>query len=296
MWLLPIYREHILLSIIYFGYNERNYDELYSALPNYLFHNLIARIVPKVKQNNNDFEIYSTVDAEGNRGLVQVSDPLHQMILQRLSKGEMSTTEISDLTGKAQSTLSVHLDQMVSQNLIRSEYDKNDSRRKIFTISSIKVASSKPISHDAVEEAKQALALAVKDNKTFYKTLFRSVLMSAEANGMDVSPMMEILGSQMADKMAQKLQSAKMEDVIQELQEFYERNDMGEVCVYTFLPLTIIIRETEEYQYKFEAMASFAHGLFKSLLSKVLGRKYEITMSEIFGSGNNYYKFIIEQA
>jgi len=252
--------------------------------------------VPKVKQNNNDFEIYSTVDAEGNRGLVQVSDPLHQMILQRLSKGEMSTTEISDLTGKAQSTLSVHLDQMVSQNLIRSEYDKNDSRRKIFTISSIKVASSKPISSEGVEEAKQALALAVKDNKTFYKTLFRSVLMSAEANGMDVSPMMEILGSQMAEKMAQKLQSAKMEDIIKELQEFYERNDMGEVCVYTFLPLTIIIHETEEYQYKFEAMASFAHGLFKSLLSKVLDRKYEITMSEIFGSGNNYYKFIIEQA
>ena len=256
----------------------------------------LTSFVPKVKQNNNDFEIYSTVDEEGNRGLVQVSDPLHQIILERLSKGPMSTTEISDLTGKAQSTLSVHLDQMVTQNLIRSEYDKNDSRRKIFTISSIKVASSKPISAEGVEEAKQMLSSAVKDNKTFYKTLFKAVLMSAEANGMDVSPMMEILGTQMAERMAQKLQSAKMEDVIKELQEFYEKNDMGEVCVYTFLPLTIIIRETDEYQYKFEAMASFAHGLFRSLLSRVLGRKYVITMSEIFGSGNNYYKFIIEQA
>ena len=252
--------------------------------------------MPKVKQNNNDFEIYSTVDEEGNRGLVQVSDPLHQIILERLSKGPMSTTEISDLTGKAQSTLSVHLDQMVTQNLIRSEYDKNDSRRKIFTISSIKVASSKPTSVEGVEEAKQALTMTIKDSKMFYKSLFKAVLMSAEANGMDVSPMMEILGEQLAEKMAQKLQMVKMEDVIKELQEFYEKNDMGEVCVYTFLPLTIIIREADEYQYKFEAMASFAHGLFRRLLSEVLGRKYEITMSEIFGSGNNYYKFIIEQA
>lgn len=252
--------------------------------------------VPKVKQNNNDFEIYSTVDSEGNRGLVQVSDPLHQLILERLCKGPMSTTEISDLTNKAQSTLSVHLDQMVTQNLIRSEYDKNDSRRKIFTITSIKVASSKPVSTDGVEEANQVLATSVKDSKTFYKHLFKAVLMSAEANGMDVSPMMEILGSQMAVRMAQKLQATKMEDVIRELQEFYERNDLGEVCVYTFLPLTIIIRETDEYRYKFEAMASFAHGLFTTMLSNVLGRKYEITMSEIFGTGNNYYKFIIEQA
>ena len=249
----------------------------------------------KVKQNHSNFEIYSTVDPEGNRSLVQVSDPLHQMILERLSKGQMSTTEISDLTGKAQSTLSVHLDQMVSQSLIRSEYDKNDSRRKIFTISSVKVASSKPTSPEGVNEAKDVLLSCIKDSKTFYKTMLKAVLMSAEANGMDVSPMMEILGSQLAEKMAQKLQSAKMEDIIKELQEFYEKNDMGEVCVYTFLPLTIIIRETEEYECKFEATASFAHGLFKSLLSRVLGRKYEITMSEIFGSGNNYYKFIIEQ-
>ncbi len=252
--------------------------------------------MPKVKQNNNDFEIYSTIDAEGNRGLVQVSDQLHQVILERLSKGPMSTTEISDLTNKAQSTLSVHLDQMVTENLIRSEYDKNDSRRKIFTITSIKVASSKPVSSEGVEEANQELISSIKDGGDFYKCLFKAVLMSAEANGMDVSPMMEILGSQLAEKMAQKHQSTKMEDVIKELQEFYEKNNLGEVCVYTFLPLTIIIRETEEYQYKFEAMASFAHGLFKTLLSCVLGRKYEITMSEIFGTGNNYYKFIIEQA
>ena len=252
--------------------------------------------MPKIKQSNNEFEVYSTMDADGTRSLVQVSDPLHQMILERLSKGQMSTTEISELTGKAQSTLSVHLDQMVSRNLIRSEYDKNDSRRKIFTLISIKVASSKPASHEGMEEAKQALTSATKDSKSFYKLFLRSILMSAESNGMDISPMMEILGAQMADRMAQKFQSAKMEDVIRELQEFYERNELGEVCVYTFLPLTIIIRETEEHQCKFDSMAAFAHGLFKTLLSRVLGRRYEITMSEIFGSGNNYYKFIIEQS
>ena len=251
--------------------------------------------MPKVKQSNDDFEIYSTVDAEGNRGLVQVSDPLHRMILERLSKGPMSTTEISDYTEKAQSTLSVHLDQMVMRNLIRSEYDKNDSRRKIFSITSVKVASSKPVSTEGVEEAKQAISAAIKEGNLFYKYLFRSVLMSAEANGMDISPMMEILGSQMADKMAQRINTNKMEDIIQELQTFYEKNDMGEVCVYSFMPLTIIIRDADEYEYKFQATASFSHGLFKTLLTKVLGKKYEVTMSEIFGSGNNYYKFVIEQ-
>ena len=251
--------------------------------------------VPKVKQSNDDFEVYSTVDTEGNRGLVQVSDPLHRMILERLSKGPMSTTEISDYTEKAQSTLSVHLDQMVTRNLIRSEYDKNDSRRKIFSITSVKVASSKPVSPEGVEEAKQSLGKAVREESSFYKYILKSVLMSAEANGMDISPMMRILGSQMAERMVQRVGTPKMEDVIQTLQTFYEKNEMGEVCVYSFMPLTIIIRESDEYEIKYQAMASFSQGLFKTLLTKVLGREYEVTTSEIFGAGNNYYKFVIEQ-
>ena len=251
--------------------------------------------MPKVKQENKGFEIYSTVDDDGIRSLVQVSDPLHQLILGRLSGGPMSTTEISELTGKAQSTLSVHLDQMVSERLISSEYDRNDSRRKIFTISSVRVASSKVASPEGVEEAKEVLLQSVKDSKGFYKNLLTAVLMSAESNGMDINPMMEILGTQMAEKIAPRVQTSKMEDVIQELQEFYDRNELGEVCVYTFLPLTIIIRETEEYKYKFEAMASFAHGLFVTTLGIVLNKKFKIESSEIFGSGNNYYKFVIKQ-
>lgn len=249
--------------------------------------------MPKTKQNIDGFEIYSTVDG-GGKGLVQVSDPLHQKILDKLAEGPMSTTEISEMTGKAQSTLSVHLDQMVTRHLISSKYDENDSRRKIFTLSSVKVAFSKDASKEGIEQSKAMLPAAAKEPKTFYKNLLKSVLMNAEANGLNIDPMMEIVGSQMAEKMAAKVTSNKVEDVIRMLQEFYEKNDMGEVCIYTFLPLTIIIRDTEDSQYQFGSMAAFSQGLFKTMLSITIGRNYEITKSEIFGTGNNYYKFVIE--
>jgi predicted transcriptional regulator len=251
--------------------------------------------VPKTKQTEDSFEIYSTTDGSST-GLVQVSDPLHQKILAHLAEGPMSTTDISEMTGKAQSTLSVHLDQMVSQHLIHSEYDKNDSRRKIFTISSVRLAYSKDSSAVGLEASKSLLASAMKDPKTFYKCLLKAFLMETEANGLNICPMMETVGSQMAERMAQKAASNKVEDVIKQLQDFYERNDMGEVCIYTFLPLTIIIRDAEESPYMFEAMSSFSHGLFKTMLSLTIGRRYEITKSEIFGTGNNYYKFVIELA
>lgn len=249
----------------------------------------------KTSQSADGFDIYA-VNSEDERGLIDVSDSLHRTILERLSKGPMSTTEISEISGKAQSTLSVHLDQMVGQKLIRSEYDKNDSRRKMFYLTSTKIASSQPASNEGIEEAKENLAHCLNDESKFFKYMFRSVLMSAESNGMDICPMMELLGSQLAQKMVNKVSSRKIEDVIKDIQEFYERNDLGEVCIYTFLPLTIIIHETEETQYKFTAFASFSHGLFKSLLSQVTEREYTIVKSEIFGTGNNYYKFVIDLA
>lgn len=249
----------------------------------------------KMKDNDVNFEIYS-IEENGQRGLIQVSEKLHQDILHMLSKGPLSTTEISESTHKAQSTLSVHLDQMVSQKLIRSEYDKNDSRRKIFEITSVKVAGAKDGDTVGICEANQVLVSALKDPKFFYRDLFRAVVMSAESNGMDVCPMMERFGSTLAEKMSQNIGSAKVEDVLREIQEFYEKNDLGEVCIYTFLPLTIIIHDSEETQFKFEGFASFHHGFFKTMLSHTIGRKYDITMNEIFGTGNNYYKFIIELA
>lgn len=255
----------------------------------------VACDVSKTKQTDNGFEIYSTIGGGGS-GLVQVSDPLHQTILGNLAEGSMSTTDISDVTRKAQSTLSVHLDQMVSQRLITSEYDPTDSRRKIFSISSAKMASSKDASVEGIAESKDRLGMAAKDPKNFYKNLFRAVVLTAESNGLSIGPMMEMIGSNMAEKMAPKMSTNKVEDIIRQLQDFYERNDLGEVCIYTFLPLTIIIHDPDESVLRFDSLAMFSHGLFKTLLGRTVGRDYEITRSEIFGTGNNYYKFIIELA
>ena len=250
--------------------------------------------MPRVKQSNDGFDIYA-VNTDGNRRLVDVSDPLHRLILERLSDGPMSTTEISDMSKKAQSTLSVHLEQMVNQNLIASEYDSNDSRRKLFRLTSVRVASSKQVSEEGSDEAKSFLSTSVRGDD-FHRYLLKAVLMSAESNGMDICPMMNILGSQLAMKMVPKVGSDKVENIIRFLQEFYERNGLGEVCIYTFLPLTIIIRDIEETQCRFEAFAAFSHGLFSTLLSQIIGRKYRISKSEIFGTGNNYYKFVIDLA
>jgi len=249
--------------------------------------------MPKTKPFSSSFEIYST--KEGGAGLVEISDPLHQSILNYLAENSMSTTDISTLTGKAQSTLSVHLDHMVSEGLIRSDSDPQDSRRKIFTLSSVKLAFSKKVNPSGMNYAKEILKTGVEKPENFSRAFIKSILMVSESNGLDIGPIMESLGAEVAGILAPTFESNKVEDIMRRLQEFYEQIDFGEVCIYTFIPLTIIIRVQDETPLmQIESRPKFSHGLFKRILSDIIGKRYEVTHSEIFGVNNNYFKFIIE--
>ena len=227
--------------------------------------------------------------------MVEVSDPLHQSILNHLSESNLSTTDISTITGKAQSTLSVHLDHMVSEGLIRSESDPLDSRRKIFSLSSKKLAFSKETNPAGTEYARTMLKAGIEKMEDFPKNFIKSLLLMSEASGLDIGPIMENLGTEVAELLAPGMRSNKVEDVMKKLQEFYEIIDFGEVCIYTFLPLTIIIRVQEETPgMQVESRPKFSHGLFRRLLTKTVGRRYDVTYSETFGVNNNYHKFVIE--
>jgi uncharacterized protein len=246
------------------------------------------------KGESSGFDLYTNVEA-GGEGLIQVSDPLHRQILDGLMKSPLSTTEISALTGKAQSTLSVHLDQMVKDKLISADFDPADTRRKIYRLSSNLWARSIEPNSSGWTLAKQAFYNLANSKGDYYTNMVRALALGMQASGLDVSPVVRSLGEFVGFEIAENIQSTKIEDIITHIQEFYEINNVGEVCIYTFLPLTIIVKAPESNPgFPLTAKLAFSEGLFKSVLNTSLGKNYDITSEEIFGADNNYYKFVIE--
>ena len=75
------------------------------------------------------FDLYAT-----EKGFVSESNPVRQSILRALARRSMTFGEIKELAGKAQSTLSVHLENMEREGLIRSEGVEGDRRKKQYTL------------------------------------------------------------------------------------------------------------------------------------------------------------------
>jgi len=247
--------------------------------------------IGKIVIMDESFDIYSTAN-----GLIQVSNPVRRQILTSLLSSDLSLTDISNITGKAQSTLSVHLEKMASEGLVIFRDDPADSRRKIFTLSSKLMARSRDVNAEGMELYYRTLNTLTDKDANFFKILMRAFIVGAEASGLCLGASMRNLGKEVGKVLAKSIRSAKTEDIISELQEFYEKNDIGEVCVYTFMPLTIIVRDNYELtQCTAESLSMFSQGLFVTVLQETTKKRYKIATSECFGASNNYSKFVIEQ-
>jgi predicted hydrocarbon binding protein len=185
---------------------------------------------------------------------------------------------------------------MTGDGLVVSRDDPADSRRKMFTLSSKLMARSREVSEEGKDIYWKTLEKVTEKECNLFKTILRAIIVGAEMSGLCVGAAMRQMGKNIGEILAKKIRSVKVEDIISELQEFYEIHDMGEVCVYTFMPLTIIVRDNYEVtQCAAESISMFSQGLFVKVLTDITKKSYKISSSECFGAGNNYSKFVIEQ-
>ncbi len=237
-----------------------------------------------------DFELYYT-----KNGLVQVSNDVRRRILHELGDKNLSLTELSRITGKAQSTLSVHLDKMVSECLIAAHDDPDDSRRKVYSLVSIMLAHSKPPSEDAMTLAMKVLTDVADDPVRTRDALTRFLFLGFDALGLSVEPMASILGSIHGMALGGSLTGETLEDTVANARDYYKTMGFGEASVFSLKPLTIIIKDYMSFtEDSATSLGYYAAGFFCKVIEDATGKPYAMVSSEVFGSDCNYFRFVVE--
>ena len=239
-----------------------------------------------------DFELYYT-----KIGLVQVSNDVRRRILHELEDRNLSITDLSKITGKAQSTLSVHLDKMVSEDLIVVHDDPEDSRRKVYSLVSVMLACSKPPSDDAMTMAMKVLADVADDPVRTRDALARFIFLGFDGMGLSVGPMATILGAIHAMALGGKLSGANVEETVANARDYYKSMGLGDASVYSLSPLSIIIKDELPYtEDSARAIGLYATGFFCKILEDATDKPYAVVSSEVFGTECNYFRFTLEPA
>ena len=237
-----------------------------------------------------DFELYYT-----KNGLVQVSNDVRRQILHELEDRNLSLTELSKMTGKAQSTLSVHLDKMVGEGLITVHDDPEDSRRKVYSLISVMLAYSKPPSDEAMTMAMKVLSEVADDPVKTRDALARFIFLGFDGMGLSVGPMATILGSIHAMALGGSLTADTVEGTVANARDYYRRMGFGEASIYSLKPLSIIIKDDLSFtEDSAKSLGYYATGFFSKILEDSTGRSYTVASSEVFGTDCNYFRFTLE--
>ncbi len=243
--------------------------------------------------NDRNITIFST----GN-GIVALDSPVKLKILEMLRKGVTSFDDLVEQSGKAKSTISVHLDDLEKLNLIREKSSLNDKRKKYFFLNSVCLACSEIPMQTQYRKHIENFAISDLKGDSFMMHLFQTVRYGMEAYGFDPKPIMKRLGRDIGIRIGNELGSENMEELFNELSIFWKRQNLGEMNIIHNSDPSIIITDCYhcgKMPNVGKTLCSMDEGIFEGLFSSRLDLDYSFKEIECFGTGHQHCKFVFDK-
>ena len=237
-----------------------------------------------------DYELYAAAD-----GVVKVTSGMERRILHALQDGDFTPTELSYIIGRSRSTLSEYLNKLERDGLIASIVKEEDARSKVYTLLSDPLVNSKRPDRRALDLSSEILSGVTERPGSASNLILRSVILTFDGVGMDISPLMFTIGCDIAKHILPEIKARNVNFMFDIARDRFMEFRLGELSFYSKDPITVLFRDTVDLtQLSAEVMASFVSGYMVTILRGKLSRNYVITDSEIFGIKNNYVRMTFE--
>jgi predicted hydrocarbon binding protein len=239
-------------------------------------------------------ELFST-----SEGIYAINSPVRVKILSVLRKGELSFDQIVELTGKAKSTVSVHLKRMTDEGIIDSRIDPKDARKKIFFIKSeyLGKLSGKKVVTENIEKYVSSYIDSEGDPYEFYRLIFHTIRVSLIGQGIDIDPILYEAGVKVGETLYEKVKDPDINKLAENIAMFWESHNLGEVEVVGLEPLTINVSECFECKNLpplGKPACAFDSGILKAVFSAHFNDEHVVDETKCYAMGDNYCSFTIK--
>ena len=244
-------------------------------------------------------ELFATAD-----GIRAVNSPVRMKILSMLLEREMSFNDIVASSGRAKSTISVHLQGLVDDGLISSRSDPSDARGKIFYLDSGHLGglSRRRRLEKDMEEYLSRYAVSADDPFTFFRIMFRTIRVALLNEGIDLDPVMHEAGENVGAALYAKVADPDLDTMLQRLAAFWSAHRLGRLEVRNsekFIPETLIIYiydcfECQDLPLLGRPSCAFDSGILTAVFSRHYDSPANVTETNCYAMGNEYCRFVIE--
>src|SRR5690606_24326321 len=132
-------------------------------------------------------------------------------------------------SGKAKSTISIHLKGLVRDGILGSKPDPLDNRKKIFYLHSEYLGTLSPDDRMDEEIGTQLLTSLDHggDTSQFFKALFRAIRLSLLRDGISIDPILRRAGIAVGRALYPVVEDPYLVQMTENLADFWKRHNLG---------------------------------------------------------------------
>jgi len=210
---------------------------------------------------------------------------------------ELTFEELIEVCGKARSTMSVHLNDLLKIGLVYKRVDARDHRKKYFGLNTDLLASSKVPVSTHYDKILQSIPASIGDQYGFLKTLFHLVRSGMESYGVDTSPALKKIGRDVGRTLAPNFKATTADGLLKEVSAFWASQGLGKVSILKGDIPTIVVDDCFDCSTMpniGRTQCSMDEGILEAIIEEKLKVKCSIEEIECYGTGHNHCKFIIK--
>ncbi|MCE5297603.1 MAG: ArsR family transcriptional regulator [Methanoregulaceae archaeon] len=235
--------------------------------------------------------LYST-----SNGISAVGSPVKVKILEMLSGNEMAFDELVENSGRAKSTVSVHLKDLAEAGIVGARSDPVDGRKKIFYLHSFFLGSA-----DSGERGWFDLDRYVRKDipcdgnpATLYRFILSTIRLNLMDQGITIDPVLNLAGLKAGKSLYPCVEGHDIESMVNRIGKLWEKNGLGKVELERVTPLTLNIRDCFEcidLPIQGKPACAFESGLLSALFSLHYEQRLKAIETHCYAMGNNLCRF-----
>lgn len=229
-------------------------------------------------------------------GIRTVDSPVRVKILSVLSTRDLAFDEIVRLSGRAKSTVSVHLRGLEEDGIIGSKTDPKDERKKIFFLRSTNLGNLSTGLPDDDAQGRAGMRISESDPFGFYRYMFRTIRVSLLAEGINIDPVLRESGYRVGRTLAMKLTDRDLPALLQKLGVFWKKHNLGTLEVESLAPLTLKAYdcfECGDLPQLGRPACAFDSGILEAVFSEHFHMEQAVNETACFAMGDDHCRFVI---
>jgi len=231
-------------------------------------------------------------------GIKAIDSPVKVNILEMLRDGELPFEEIVTRSGRAKSTVSVHLRDLSDLGIIGSKGDPCDARKKLFFLYSSYLVGASGMERSLFEAEKNfpAYVPSGNDSVDFFRFILSTLRITLLSEGISIDPILHSAGCRVGRRISEIVADTRTRELIENVAGFWNVHALGEVELVEADPLTLNFYdcfECKDFPMTGKPACAFESGVLSAIFSDHFGTYHTALETKCYAMGDACCRFEI---